>query len=409
VLARAFAQGGTTVAVSANVPGPAKLLPGVNRLVATGLAALDRTLALTPWHAQSDLLGPFRLAHTAVAPAQAKAAAAAVEASAPWGRLLDVDVYDARGVQVDRAALGQPPRPCLLCAEPAVDCMRLGRHGLQDLLGQAERLLAPFRPEPGLLRPEALAAALARGARQELDLTPKPGLVDRRDCGSHPDLSYALMGASIDLLPRYYDELLRTPFPAAIAAGRAAEARMVAAVGANAHKGYLFLSGLVLLAAVAGDGRVASLRAAVADLAGQFFAQHPPVATHGAGLRSTLHLGGIRAEAERGLPAVFETGWPAYGEALRAGWSAESAGHYLMAVLMQQVEDTTTIRRGGLEGLQRLRRDGALVQRRLERDQDAGALLAGLNEDYRRLGLTMGGVADCMALTFALEAFSSAG
>jgi hypothetical protein len=30
-------------------------------------------------------------------------------------------------------------------------------------------------------------------------------------------------------------------------------------------------------------------------------------------------------------------------------------------------------------------------------------MLAGLNQEYRAAGLTMGGVADCMALTFALE------
>jgi hypothetical protein len=30
-------------------------------------------------------------------------------------------------------------------------------------------------------------------------------------------------------------------------------------------------------------------------------------------------------------------------------------------------------------------------------------MLAALNQEYCRLGLTMGGVADCIALTFALQ------
>ena len=53
-----------------------------------------------------------------------------------------------------------------------------------------------------------VADALVRGARAELDLTPKPGLVDRRDNGSHPDLDHPRMVRSIELLPRYYDELI---------------------------------------------------------------------------------------------------------------------------------------------------------------------------------------------------------
>ena len=60
---------------------------------------------------------------------------------------------------------------------------------------------------------------------------------------------------------------------------------------------------------------------------------------------------------------------------------------------------------GGFEGLSRLRRDGAL-QRLLEQ-QAPEPMLAYLNREYRRSGLTMGGVADCMALTFALQETAS--
>lgn len=120
-------------------------------------------------------------------------------------------------------------------------------------------------------------------------------------------------------------------------------------------------------------------------------------------MREHQGLGGVRAEAMAGLPAVFEHGWPRYREALDAGRSREQAGFLLMATLMQRVEDTTAVRRCGLDGLARLRRDGAALQRLLERGAAPEPWLTGLNEDYRRAGLTMGGVADCLALTFALE------
>jgi triphosphoribosyl-dephospho-CoA synthase len=254
----------------------------------------------------------------------------------------------------------------------------------------------------------SLAECLAQGALDELDLTPKPGLVDRRDSGSHGDLTYEGMRTSAELLPLYYADILRccregSPLESFVHAGLEAEARMFGAIRSNAHKGYIFLSGLALMAACDGDGPVPDLRTGISEIARRFFAHFEPLDSHGAEIRHNLALGGIRQEAEAGLPAVFEHGWPAYRKALEAGWELDRAGHYLMAILMQRVEDTTAIRRCGLEGLDRLRRDGALVQALLERGEDAIPALSDLNEEYIRMGLTMGGVADCIALVFALE------
>src|SRR5512138_1994436 len=44
---------------------------------------------------------------------------------------------------------------------------------------------------------DRLALALADGLWHELVLTPKPGLVDLEDSGSHPDLTFDLMVQSI--------------------------------------------------------------------------------------------------------------------------------------------------------------------------------------------------------------------
>jgi triphosphoribosyl-dephospho-CoA synthase len=406
---RARRPGATLLMASTCIPGPDKFRPGASRLLGSALDAFGATLELEPLAGRQDLLGAYRLA-TVRAPAEtAKRAAMALEQRLPAGRLLDLDVYRADGDQVGRAQLGAPARPCLVCAAPAGDCMALGRHGLAELLGRVDSLLRPLVPEPGPVEPEALAAALTLGARRELDLTPKPGLVDLRDRGSHPDLSHAAMARSVDLLALYYDDLLR-PHPSgrtladAVRAGEEAEQRMFRAIQANAHRGYIFLSGLVLLAACAGARDRAALAREVARLAREFFPRFGARDSHGAQVRLRLGLGGIRREAERGLPAVFEAGWPAYREALDAGWEQDLAAFYLMAVLMQRVEDSTAVSRCGPEGLARLRRDGARLQRLLERGKAPLAWLAGLNRAYVAWNLTMGGVADCMALVFALEA-----
>jgi triphosphoribosyl-dephospho-CoA synthase len=404
---------GSVLMLGTNVPGARKHRPGLAALLQGAVARLGPAIGLELRVSGRDLLGPYHLGVAAAAPEAAKRAALALEAGHPGARLLDVDVYQPDGSQLDRAGLGLPPRPCLACGEPAQECIRLRRHGIPELLERVDALLGPWRAEPGPVRPAALAGTLARGALRELELTPKPGLVDAHDSGSHPDLSFAAMRTSAGLLPLFYADLLACaaeeqldPF---VRAGIEAERRMTQAIRSNAHKGYIFLSGLALMAACRCDGQVPALRREFAAGARAFFARFDPGPSHGAELRARLGLGGIQAEASLGLPAVFEHGWPHYREALAAGWDPRHAGCYLMAVLMQQVEDTTAVRRCGLEGLARLKRDGAALQRLLEQGREPEPWLAALNEDYRRIRLTMGGVADCMALTFALEEAATIG
>lgn len=408
-LQRAFDQtvaGNETsvIVVSTNVPGSPKLLPGLSRRVQQTVEALRRWPGFQMLHAGPDALGPFYVTRCHLTPKDGKSRAMILEQESPSARLLDLDVYSSHGTQIGRAEMGLPPRPCLLCGEPAGECIRLLRHPPANLRAHAEGLLKPAV----LAGPQDLAESLVLGARMELHLTPKPGLVDRHDQGSHPDLFYASMQASIDLLPRYFETLLQDiqeghPLSRCVQHGIDAGDRMHAKIQANGHRGYIFLSGLLLLATAKANGEVAGLRQAIAELAVTFFSAFEPRDTPGASIRANRGLGGIRAEAERGLPAIFEHGWPAYQAALDAGWSQEEAEFYLMAVLMQRVEDTTAIRRCGPEGLSRLRQDGAHLQRLLERRENPLPALQTLNEDYCRLGLTMGGVADCMALTFALE------
>ena len=247
--------------------------------------------------------------------------------------------------------------------------------------------------------PADLALLLPAGAREELDLTPTPGLVDREDSGSHPDLSVSKMLASIELLRIHFDELLalsrsRRPVAESIEAGRRAEVRMLSEVGSNAHRGLIFLGGLLLLAA-AGD-RSRPVRERIAALARVHF-DHAP-----ADLGTWNGHGGIRAESLAGLPSVFETGLPAFQRALRVAGDRTGASFLLMARLMQTVDDTTAIRRCGEEGLIRLRRDGAQLEARLVAGRDPRPFLRRLNAEYREMRLTMGGVADCMAIVFAL-------
>lgn len=252
---------------------------------------------------------------------------------------------------------------------------------------------------------DRLAASLAAGLRLELTLTPKPGLVDLLDNGSHPDLSLTRMFASIDLVEGYLKDLASLLRQGAglgrlVETGRLAEARMLSQLGTNTHKGAIFLTGLLLTArARCGCNDPLLLRPALRKAAEEFFTGYLPSESHGAMARRDYRVGGIVAEAARGLPSLFNVGLPAYREAFR-DYGPGTAPYAMMASLMRSVEDTTTLYRGGAPGLGRLRSDGLRLQKALERRDDPFPLLLEINREYRRLNLTMGGVADLLALAF---------
>ena len=403
------------VLISVNVPGPHKSLPGLASLVERASAALasgltgvgDRVGGLDP-------LGPYTAFSTSSDPTNAKLAAIDLEESLPAGRLLDIDVYLPDLQPLDRAGVGRAPRSCLVCAEPAADCIRVERHDAVTLARAARDLLSPRPPSRrhSALEPGALARHLYWGAMSELSLTPKPGLVDRLDSGSHPDLTYESMAASVGLLPKYFEELMALHragggLDACVGAGRRAEDRMFAAIHANAHRGFIFLGGLVLLAACESHDGLPGLREALTRIAAEFFAgketRRPPSAPHDSPpARAKRPARGIEAETRAGLPSVFDVGLPVFTARLDRAGLFVPAAYDLMAVLMQHADDTTALHRCGPSGLARLRRDGARLQRAVEAGADLVPLIERWNDEYRRIGLTMGGVADLMAVTFAL-------
>ena len=100
-----------------------------------GLSMLERS---------SDALGPYAIIALAIDPSEVKKACIALETGHPAARLVDLDVYSATGVQIDRASLGIAARPCLVCQSPAVDCIRRKRHSLDEVIAKTHELLSTF-------------------------------------------------------------------------------------------------------------------------------------------------------------------------------------------------------------------------------------------------------------------------
>lgn len=255
---------------------------------------------------------------------------------------------------------------------------------------------------------ERLASALAGGAALELYLTPKPGLVDLADRGSHPDLSIHIMERSIGIVAAYLDKIVRSlvageAFPRQKAIGMAAEQRMFSELGTNTHKGYIFLSGMLLIARWHADSDDENaLRRTLSGLTSDFFKAGEEAASHGRAARDRYGAGGIVREAIHGFPAVFEEALPAFRSTLKQTGCFATASFAMQARLMQTVDDTTTLHRGGPAGLTRLKRDGRRLEHLIATGDDYLAFLRATNRAYIRLNLTMGGVADMLALAYGV-------
>ena len=223
---------------------------------------------------------------------------------------------------------------------------------------------------------EDLAAALAAGALMELRLTPKPGLVDLMDSGSHPDLSVPLMEQSIGIVAQYLEEIVvslraEEPFVRQKEIAIRAEGRLYTELGTNTHKGYIFLSGMLLIARWhAASSDEPAVRATLSNLSSRFFATHEEKLSHGGRARREFHAGGIVAEAIKGFPSLFDHALPAYRSAMQRHDEVKTASFAMLARLMQTVEDTTTLHRAGPEGLALVRERGHELEQRVAAGND---------------------------------------
>lgn len=143
LLSRALGAGRpATLFVSLNLPGPDKSPPGATGLFRRGSAQIADTfrgsLLVT---ADCDHLGHFALRVLDADPLAVKRLCIGIEDSHPAARLLDLDVYASETVQIGRASLGLPARRCLVCDQPAVDCIRTQRHPYAEVIGKVHALL----------------------------------------------------------------------------------------------------------------------------------------------------------------------------------------------------------------------------------------------------------------------------
>jgi triphosphoribosyl-dephospho-CoA synthase len=250
----------------------------------------------------------------------------------------------------------------------------------------------------------------------EAELTPKPGLVDGRGSGSHSDLSLELMRRSADAIAPYFTRMalasaeaqMDTSLRAAVAGiGREAEAAMLRATsGSNAHKGAIWVLGLLVCAATLSEG---SLPEFVAESAG-YLARlpdraRPQAVSHGDVALERYGATGARGEAYGNFPHVVKIGLPALRAARTNGRTERDSRLAALLAIMSHLDDTCVLYRGGPEA-QRIVHEGAAQVMEVggPGSPKGNAALIALGQEIVSLRISPGGSADLLAATLFLDA-----
>lgn len=146
VLSRALSEKKlATVFISLNIPGENKTHLRSEELFLWALAEIKESFSESSLYIKTqDILGFYAIVMINEEPETVKKNCIKLENMQPASRLVDLDVYSKEGTQIDRHILGQAPRVCLICDEPAVNCIRQKKHSMYSLINRANELLQNF-------------------------------------------------------------------------------------------------------------------------------------------------------------------------------------------------------------------------------------------------------------------------
>lgn len=415
--------GRTMVCFTMNIAGPVKNSPLIRRGYVLGKKLLTQQLTaagieVTYFEEIQEKTGNEAIFLLDADPLSAKRVTVEIEDHAPIGRLFDMDILCSDGRKVDRQELGREGRKCLICDGMAQACARSRTHSVAELQEKTRAIL-----EKAILREDCQTAArlAAQALLYEVATTPKPGLVDRENSGSHRDMDFFTFQSSVAALYPYFYQCVKIGRETADAKetfrrlrlpGKMAEGEMLhATAGVNTHKGAIFSMG-ILCGALGRLERqqwsdpntiLAECASMTEGLVSQDYVNLTPETAKTAGQKLYLQYGitGVRGQAEAGFPAVLNVGLPKLEAALAAGKSINEAGCAALLAMLADTVDTNMIHRGGYELAKKTAEQiGELLKTEPFPTKET---LESLDDAFIRDNLSPGGTADLLALTYLLH------
>lgn len=267
---------------------------------------------------------------------------------------------------------------------------------------EANSLWQAIKLVPSSTIPYIIAHLATRALQAELDTTPKPGLVDKRDNGAHRDMDHALMLRSIRAIHPYFIRLAQLgcsspqpPHDDIVRIGIEAERAMFEATGGvNTYKGALFSMGLAVVAAggAALCHNTNAMSSSIAALASRF-----PITkgTHGSEAKTKACLKGALDNARDGYRMLFEAWLPFYETCVES--ADPYALHKTLLRIMCDLDDTNIVYRTSLATMLQVKEESKQL---LQSFSIMG--LETMNSKFIRCNISPGGSADMLSLVVFL-------
>ncbi len=273
------------------------------------------------------------------------------------------------------------------------------------LLLENGNLLQAKKFVPGTTLPYLVAWLAINALKQELDLTPKPGLVDTHDNGSHSDMDYAIMLKSINALRSYFAQLAVISYSDCLPEasqlqnmGIDAEKKMLAATdGINTHRGALFSMGLAVVATchILATGCSSNFLDQWCKIVASIASQMPGSDnSHGNSVKSQHNVAGALDIARTGYSEMVNKWLKYYCD----NCNDEHIKHKTLLLIMCSLDDTNVIHRAGFEMAQQVKQEAAHL---LENFSIEG--LEQMNQSFIARNISPGGAADMLSLTLLLS------
>ncbi|MBN8203111.1 triphosphoribosyl-dephospho-CoA synthase [Bacillus sp. NTK034] len=251
---------------------------------------------------------------------------------------------------------------------------------------------------------------------EEAELTPKPGLVDKKSSGSHRDMSLSTLIRSAIALEDTFRKIAETSFnrtpsqelreEIAMIGRRGEQEMFLATGGVNTHKGAIWALGLLVSSAAMDLGESPGKEVAVQ--AGKIALYEDrnllPDKTNGSRVKARYGVGGARGEAEQGFPHIRQIALPALAESRERGLKEDFCRLNVLIGLMAELNDTCILHRGGAEALEITKAYAKEIVMAGGISADKGwQLLEQLDQLLCSMNVSPGGSADLLAAAIFLD------
>lgn len=322
----------------------------------------------------------------------------AIESTHPLGRFVDIDVIGGDGA-IKRIDLGYRERLCFLCGEKAHVCVRSQKHDMSRVKQFVHQCVIDYAKTSNqeMVRFAAMA---------ELSVHPSFGLVTPHSSGIHQDMDVNTFLTSIHAIAPWFNHIRSVDknqseaefFNQLRQLGIEIERVMFKATNnINTHKGFIFLM-LLVLGAYHYRGSH-DLENTIKQLAKPliFDYDHPTDETPGITWKQSHGILGIRGLAMNGLNVVFSELIPFYLEIK----TIDDYNDVLIMTLLKTmtlIDDTTVLKRSGLEGLAWLKQEAQAVMKE-------PLLWQSFSNQCEKKRISPGGSADVLAVVVLCASF----